>query len=422
MSRTGWQTEAAAEGPSSSDWCFVARQPILSVSGSVFGYELLARSGWENFFSGEPGPSSAGVVDTMLAFGVNSLVGETAAFINCTGETLRSEWLELLPRSTVLELLESIVPDEQVVADCRRLRGLGFRLALDDFDFSPQWAEVLPLVEFVKVDVRTSTAEQRRKLLRELRGRGIRPLAEKVETEEEYRALLREGFELFQGYFFMRPMVMARPPLPSVMNQLKLMTMLRANELEVGEVLEVLRLESALSIRLLRAANSARLNRGTSIADLQTAYLHVGEQQFRSLAAFVVGQSFCGPNKCKELHRTILLQSRLCELMAPLFGLHAGEMFVVGMLSVVSGALRIDLEALTEARMLSVEALEALQGSGGSATGALVGAARALQAADWVTLGGLAAQSGVDVGAMMRQYWAAQMWADGLFRSYVEAA
>ena len=51
-----------------------------------------------------------------------------------------SDAVELLPKDrVVIELLETIMADEEVVARCRALKSLGFTLALDDHVYSPSF-------------------------------------------------------------------------------------------------------------------------------------------------------------------------------------------------------------------------------------------------------------------------------------------
>ena len=40
-------------------------------------------------------------------------------------------------------------------------------------------------------------------------------LAEKVETREEYETALKDGFDLFQGYFFSKPIVLSTKDIPA---------------------------------------------------------------------------------------------------------------------------------------------------------------------------------------------------------------
>ena len=190
---------------------FLARQPIFDKSQNVFAYELLFRSGIENSCEGiDHEAASTSMADTSFLFGLQKLTEGRRAFVNCPRQFLLSDYISLFPRDfVVVELLENVTPDAEVLAACRRLKQKGYLLALDDFTGSPVWNPVIPFADFIKVDFRLTSREQQRSLALRLGARGIRMLAEKVETQEEAAEAVKMGYALFQGFYFCRPQMMA---------------------------------------------------------------------------------------------------------------------------------------------------------------------------------------------------------------------
>jgi c-di-GMP-related signal transduction protein len=186
---------------------FIARQPILTRERIVFAYELLFRSGIQNSCEGTNlETASASMLDTSFLIGLRNLTAGHLAFVNCPRDFLVADYISLFPRDlVVVELLESIEPDDQVIQACRRLKQDGYLLALDDFVDTPAWAPLVALADFIKVDFRLTTQEQQRSLAKVYGSRGIRMLAEKVETREEFSQAMAMGYSLFQGYFFAGP-------------------------------------------------------------------------------------------------------------------------------------------------------------------------------------------------------------------------
>ena len=109
---------------------FVARQPILDVDQSLFGYELLFRSGAENLFPDfDPDAASSQLIhNSVSVFDLNSLTAGKRAFVNVTRRLLTQDLISILPKDrVVIELLESIRPDAEVIAACRSLKDAGKR-------------------------------------------------------------------------------------------------------------------------------------------------------------------------------------------------------------------------------------------------------------------------------------------------------
>jgi c-di-GMP-related signal transduction protein len=68
----------------------------------------------------------------------------------------------------------------------------------------------MEIADYIKVDFRLDGKEQRRELLASLRDLRALLIAEKIETREELEAALEEGFDLFQGYYLARPILLSR--------------------------------------------------------------------------------------------------------------------------------------------------------------------------------------------------------------------
>ena len=100
-----------------------------------------------------------------------------------------------------MEILENVEPDDKVLAACQKLKNAGYTLALDDFIYAPHFEPLLELADIVKVDFLVSGPENRGKMAGHFLARGIQPLAEKVETREEFIEAKTKGFSFFRGIF-----------------------------------------------------------------------------------------------------------------------------------------------------------------------------------------------------------------------------
>ena len=200
----------APSAPDACDYRFLALQPIFNRRKKIFGYEALSRSGWDNRFTGDSDAATKRMVGDWIFHGLDELTGGHRTFLNCTRVALVRGLLTRLPPSTVLELLETVEPDEEVLAACRRMKALGYQIALDDFQHCEKMEGLLALADYVKVDFRLSGKEERREILRRLKRNVTTLVAEKIETNEEFEMALEEGFRLFQGYYLARPKVFSK--------------------------------------------------------------------------------------------------------------------------------------------------------------------------------------------------------------------
>jgi EAL and modified HD-GYP domain-containing signal transduction protein len=123
----------APAGSEAANHRFVGLQPIFDRRRKIFGYEALSRSRWENRFAGDSDTATQTMIDDWLLHGLDELTGGSRTFINCTGKALVGGSLTLLPTRAVLELLETVEPGPEVLSACRKMKALGYQIALDDF-------------------------------------------------------------------------------------------------------------------------------------------------------------------------------------------------------------------------------------------------------------------------------------------------
>lgn len=199
-------SEAAA------DQLFLGRQPILDRNQQLFAYELLFRNGSRNFadVTDSVAATSTVVANAFSELGIVDALGSYRGFINVDLEFLFNDVIELLPpQSVVLEILETVPPTEGVIDRCRLLKQAGFTLALDDvIQIEPQYAELIALVDIVKVDIQPLSRIELMQLVMKLKPIGKQLLAEKVDSREQMEQCLKLGFSLFQGYYFAKPVIL----------------------------------------------------------------------------------------------------------------------------------------------------------------------------------------------------------------------
>lgn len=344
---------------------YVGRQPILDATQQVFGYELLFRSGLDNAFSGDPEQATRQMIDNVLLFGLETLTPTAKAFINCTREALVKRLVTTLPvELTVLEILETITVDDEVYEACVELKRMGYEIALDDFLPDRGADRLIPLADYVKLDFRGCSPHELRRIHQSLQGIEAKFIAEKVETEEEFRQALADGYELFQGYFFSRPIILQQREIPpSHMLYVQLLSAISKSPWDQHEVERLVMAEASLCFRVLRLVNSPTLAIRGQITSIRQALLMIGEDEFRKLVCVASATSFGKRfNMSSELILLALHRARFCELIAPIARQIQGEQYLIGLLSAFDAILQIPTAQILELLPLRPDAAGVLLG------------------------------------------------------------
>ena len=319
--------------------------------------------------------------------GLQALTEGKPVFINLPHTLFIQDFWSLLPRDqVVIELLETVEPDEQVLDACRRLRKQGYQLALDDFIDSPEWQVMLPFASYVKVDFIETTEQEQAEFARRLIPRGICMLAEKVETQAEVDTAKAAGYQFFQGYFFSKPvMVSGKGESGTRMNYLRLLRELDRPEMEVDEVERIISLDSSVSYRVLRAVNSVHAGVRSEVASIKQALVLLGSDQLRKWACVWVLAEL-GQDKPAGLIVETIRRARFCELLAAAAGIDApsNESFMLGLFSTIDAIVGRPKEDVLAEISVSEPVKEGILGGEGTFT-TLLRCAIEVERGDWTT-------------------------------------
>jgi hypothetical protein len=188
-------------------------------------------------------------------------------------------------------------------------------------------------------------------------------VAEKVETQEEFKQARAEGFALFQGYYFCRPVLMENRKVPhNRLSQIEILQLLRDESIELRKLTQLIKRDAALTYRLLRVVNSPLCAIRQEVNSIQSALLAVGEEAFRRILTLAITSELCSDQPA-ELLRMAFVRGRFCELAAALCALDPTEQYLLGMLSLLPAMLRLPMEELTPALPLRNEIRSALEGA-----------------------------------------------------------
>jgi EAL and modified HD-GYP domain-containing signal transduction protein len=397
--------------------CFVARQPILDGDRQVFGYELLFRSGSGGSFAhGDGNDASLRLIgNTLSVFGLETITAGKKAFINFTRDVLiDGHAFHLPPGRAVVEILETVEPDGEVLDACRRLKQAGYLLALDDYVGDARADAFLGLVDVVKVDFRGIAAGERGGLARRLAPHGVKLLAEKVETWDEWREAVELGYHYFQGYFFCRPETLSRQALaPSRTNYLRLVEELNRGEIDFARVERVIKQEAPLALKLLSYTNSALFGCGGRVTSIKHAAMLLGPVNLRRWAGLTAVTGLCD-GKPHELLVTCVIRARFCELLGgcAALGSSAPDLFLIGLLSLIDALLDRSLEEVLAQFAVPAPVREALL-DGDSSAGRACDLARACETGDWARIEEAANGLGAPLAEVAEAYRRAVEWGTG---------
>jgi len=350
--------------------CLIGRQPILNRNEEVVSYELLFRSihSRESAVITDVSQASASVIiDTLSEFGLERILGSHKGFLNLDLELLMSDAIEILPRErVVLELLETLAVTPELITRCRELKEKGFTLALDDHEFNPVYEDLYGIVEIIKVDLLQTPMAEMRGMIENFRPHGLKLLAEKVETRDEFLQCHSMGFEYFQGYYFARPSVIEKRRVDEAATTLLKLMRLMSEDADIGKVEQTFSRSPGLTYKLLLLVNSVSIGVREKIQTIRHAVTILGRRrisQWVQLALFASDDSRGLMNPLVEMAavRAGFMQQLACRHPLLRDNPEAPELaFTVGILSLLESIYDISIEEIVETLDLSIDVRDAL--------------------------------------------------------------
>ena len=347
----------------------LARQPILDSNKAIYAYELLCRpipdasEAWQDAHGNSA--TTEVVIGALHEIGMALVTGGRPAFVNFTADFLSID-LPLSPDEMVIELLEHIPATDKNINAVTRLKQQGFRIAVDDFTGDEAQATWLKYADIVKVDLPAlgspdNAGAVRKKFHRE----GLLWLAEKVETHEEFEHCKAAGYDLFQGYFFSKPVILFGRRTPdSHLAVMQLLGALNQEEADFDDIVDTVRRDPQLSYRLLQMANSPQVNHGAPITTLQRAATALGLSRIRNWANLLaLGKLSDKPAVLQQqaLFRGYLMQS----LSAGTDTMEPDTAFTLGLFSLLDAMLDMPIDEVCARVNLPKELTQAITENSG---------------------------------------------------------
>ncbi|MDY7578402.1 EAL domain-containing protein [Herbaspirillum sp. RTI4] len=353
---------------------FLARQPIVTRSQALMGYELLFRNAATGgAVISDDMSATAAVIAHAAELGLNNVIGNLYGFINVDAAVLMSDFIHFLPRDKiVLEILETVQVTPTLVKRVKQLAQAGYRFALDDVVAeSKDIEQILPWVEIIKIDILAVSPGKLLELCIYFTKAKKKLLAEKVETRAQFDECLAFGFDYFQGYYFAKPFILQGKKLESSSLIIMHILTLVVRNVDNAEIVRFIKKDMALSLTLLRLVNTPVYGLKKHIDSLGHALIMLGRLHLKRWLQILLFAS-TDQGKIHQLSPLLILaatRGKLLELIAekryPAHATMSETAFTVGILSLIDVLFGMPMVSLLKEISVSDEIRAALMDRSG---------------------------------------------------------
>ncbi len=349
---------------------FLGRQPILDRNQNLVAYELLFRQEVTEeavTVTNDLSASAIVIANAYGRFGIQNVVGQQRGFINADPDLIMSDIISLLPsKHVVLEVRAPELITAEFLQQCNELRQRGYQFALDNVvAIDGNIEQLLSIVSIVKVDVLALSTHALEKLVAFLKRWPVLLLALKVESNEQEIHCKQLGFQMFQGYYFAKPEVIAiKRADPGKLPLLRLLTLVTDTE-DSEEIEKEFKRQPALSYNLMRMVNSVAGDLPQKINSIKHAITLMGREQLQKWIQLLLYTSDQSEERTSNtLMQTAVERGKLMELIAtvdrPHDKNHHERAFIVGILSLLDELLGIEMQQIVDKLGISEDMCQAL--------------------------------------------------------------
>ncbi len=391
----------------------LARQPVFNKNQDVEAYSLLYRSDDGTLpeeFSDEQATASV----ILNNYAVASSDGKTKhlpLYVKLTQSMLLSDMLPNLPQNNVIfELLREDGISKELLAILRERKQQGYRFALTHYTGDKAQTALLDLMHVAKIDIQRHSDTELKQLVNFCKPYHLDLLADKVESQEDFRRAMGLGFNLFQGFFLCRPVsVKGKSFTSSKVLLLELLAELENPVSSADSVEQIVINDPVMAYKILRLVNSAAFRTPKQIESISHAISLIGMDQVKKWATLFLlsGQS----GKPVELTRIMLIRGRMCELLAEMLTYPQPiNFFMVGLLSQLDAMMDMDMQVLMDEIPLSDAIKQAIL-SRDNQMGKILTEVQHYERGEWDDLSGMLDRPFYEVAYRHSLQWADQVLA-----------
>ncbi|HEX5709932.1 MAG TPA: hypothetical protein VFX68_01190 [Sulfuricurvum sp.] len=302
----------------------LARQPIVDSNENIFGYEFFYRDqeGECNIEDARHATSSV-LVNLLNQIGTAASFGNSLAFINTDGPLFLTDIIRTLPKEKfIFELSSTMKHTGQIHEAIRYYHSLGYRFALDNASFHPQYIEdFAPLFEymdFAKFDVNQTDIEQLNFYPNPF-GK-MKLIAQRIEFYEFIEAYKLVNFDYFQGFYFAKSHLITHTRVnPRNADVLSLFSLLQTDA-SLNEIYTSFKRHSALSLQLIQFLSSTQAKYLEGASSIKEMIEGMGKNALMQWLLLIV-YSKSGTTATDEINDYTLFSQKRVDLVLKLLTL-----------------------------------------------------------------------------------------------------
>ena len=343
----------------------LARKPVLNLNKNVVAYEIIFKNSYGDKITPDNIDATAQEISNDVEFiEETNLSNGKKIFMNFTKDLLKNEIVDFLAKDNLgIEISEDIDYDANIIENIVKLKNQGALIILNDLNPYKPNTTLIKYADILKLDFNKFKEDEHAliiNLLKNKYNKNLKFMAENINEHEEFKQARECGYDYFQGIFFTKPEVMANRNIPGYkLNYLNFLKELNKDEIDFDRLESIIKNDMSMTVSLLSMINSAYY--GYNVSSIKQASTLLGINGLKKWSLIYLAEGLRN-DKPDILFVNTLTRAKFSESVAEDFDIEkkSGELFTMGMLSMMDAFLNRPLEDIIDEISLTDEVRRAL--------------------------------------------------------------
>ncbi len=390
---------------------FVVKRAIRSAqSDSILGYELLFEQGGENLY-GENDNSAADTIAGFLMNNSDKIFRDKQIFLTFTPSLLLRNTPQIFQKDkVVIQIGDNLIIHPLAMPIIEKFHKLGYRFAINDFQFSPKYFSLLEYAEFIRLrmkkDMTSKEMVSMENVINMTHGFGKKCIVTDANTQEQYEQAIAMKADYVEGNYVAETLYVKAEKVDYLQgNFFQLVVAVSRDEPDISEIEEIISRDAGLSYSLLKLVNSAYFALRRRTASIQQAIMTMGISQLRQWIYMLSLRSEESEGS-DEILKLSFLRAKFAEELIQDTGMKfitPSEAYMMGMFSTLEYMVDAPMEEIIGEIPIDSEIKNALVRREGNA-GKLLDLVICYEKADWKQCQALAAELDVQPSLLSQIY------------------
>ncbi|WP_201754704.1 HDOD domain-containing protein [Pseudoflavonifractor sp. 60] len=409
---------------------YIVRQPVKDLKGTIIGYGIQYYGENQAYAADEAGGNEFAAADTIYSFltqNTDKVLKGSLNFMTFTTNLLMKQTPKLFASSDlVIQVGEDVIIHPLAMRFLERYAREGYKLAVNDFQFSPRYFSIIDKFDYIKINFQTAADVSIRNIVELAHSMGKKCIAIGVDTEELYQKAFIMEVDAMEGLWVAEKLLTAVHSSSFLQSSFfQLMVAINRDDPDVDEIERIISMDAVLTYSLLKIVNSSYFALRNRATDIHQAIVVMGLGQLRQWIYLLgTNNSEEGPDaNQEEFLKLSFMRASFCSALMKLakdMPISQNEAYLMGMFSTLNYLIAAPLEEILADLPIAQEVKDALLFHSGRC-GELYDLVLSYERADWKVIGDLAEALEIPVNLLTNTYFHCLGDVNNIWRSLMES-